>query len=217
MPPGDDTIVPEIGAFTKLHTTHASHDSAVVQAVDSPCAKGTNVSDSCSQGQHGGGGEAESEEGEQSQEMRKAEEEEEDEEEEVKDGGGEGSGHGSEDDHSGTEKESDSSSSTSDESQSSTSSSSQPKETPKQPDTSILHSPPHPLECSTLTAVIENRARHTSGATTITTDFSDSHGARQPSHLGSSVILPPAVIESSITTGSTEEEMRQLGLRPKTG
>ena len=74
------------------------------------------------------------------------------------------------------------------------------------------------------------RNRHISGATTtITTDFSDGQytqgpvtakahtlGPSQPAVAGL-MQGPPVVPESSVTTGSTEKEMRKLGYRNKAG
>ena len=74
------------------------------------------------------------------------------------------------------------------------------------------------------------RNRHISGATTtITTDFSDGQPTQGPittkAHtlepfqpaVGGLVQGPPVVPESSVTTGSSEKEMRKLGYRNKAG
>ena len=74
------------------------------------------------------------------------------------------------------------------------------------------------------------RSRHISGATTtITTDFSDGQSAQGPvtakvhilgpsqAAVGGLMHGPPVVAESSVTTGSTEKEMRKLGYRNKAG
>lgn len=74
------------------------------------------------------------------------------------------------------------------------------------------------------------RNRHISGATTtITTDFSDGQSTQGPvtakahtlgpsqATVGGLMQGPPVVAESSVTTGSTEKEMRKLGYRNKAG
>ena len=74
------------------------------------------------------------------------------------------------------------------------------------------------------------RNRHISGATTtITTDFSDGQSTQGPvtakvhtlgpsqAAVGGLLHGPPVVAESSVTTGSTEKEMRKLGYRNKAG
>ena len=74
------------------------------------------------------------------------------------------------------------------------------------------------------------RSRHISGATTtITTDFSDRQSTQGPvtakvhtlepsqAAVGGLMHGPPVVAESSVTTGSTEKEMRKLGYRNKAG
>ncbi len=215
FPAGDTTVAPEMEASTKLHDTTSIMDR---DSIKEPVDRGGNSESSGSQQSLGGGGECEGGGGEgeggggegeggvgggegaegstgESGAGEAAEEE------------GDDGGSDPEDENSETEKADDSPSITQDSPDSSSSVPERSLETltpqPSPPPQSVL-----PSEHGT--AATE---RHISGATTMT----DSHGAELPDHMGPMAVPNPIALESSITTGSTEEGVRQLGFSLRAG
>ncbi len=208
FPVGDTTVAPEMEASTELHDTRSNMNG---ESVKEPVDGGGDTESSGSQQSQGGGGESEGGGGEGEGGGGGGEEaegstgesgEREAEEEEGDDGGSD-----PEDENSETEKADDSPSITQDSPHSSSSAPEQNLETltpqPSPPPQSVL-----PSEHGT--AATE---RHISGATTMT----DSHGAELPDHMGPMAVPNPIALESSITTGSAEEGVRQLGFSLKAG
>ncbi len=222
---GDATLPPEVPV--ELQPSHSGHESTLVQGVDDSGDEPLEKEDQNHRDSQGGAHTGSMEEREGGGESQERDRESQGEEGEHEEAGGGGSGDGSGDDESETEKGSVVSSSTAEESQSSRHSSSGPKGAPNLglssthppplPQSSLPSSPhsPSPIEHGTLIPITRARARHTSAATTITTEFSDMHGATEG--VKDEDPLPPTALESSITTGTTEEEMRRMGLRLRAG